>query len=345
LFQLLKYLEAFPPIVGAVVVPGLVMFSLLVMPLVGRWELGHRFNIVWTIALLVGAFVLTVLAWYDDHSGRTPESQHYLAAVADAHTEAERAVELATAPTGIPPDGALALLQSDPKTQGPKLFRQHCAACHSHFDPAGGQAGSSQQIVIENPTASNLWEFGSQNWLAGILNPEKVVGPHYFGNTAFKEGEMVTWVKDTIGAQLADLQGAELAALRRKIEEVTLALANEAGLVRNPPADLEARVAAGREHIANDFACIECHKFHDNGELGLAPDLTGYASREWLTAIISNPEHERFYPSTNDRMPAFAPNSEDATANRLTKEELTILVAWLRGEWYEPTSREVQPKE
>jgi hypothetical protein len=69
----------------------------------------------------------------------------------------------------------------------------------------------------------------------------------------------------------------------------------------------------------------------------LAPDLTGYASREWLTAFISNPEHERFYPETNDRMPAFAPDAEKPISNRLSPDDLALLVAWLRGEWYEPT--------
>ena len=83
LFQLLKYLAAFPPVVGAVIVPGLVMFSLFLMPFIGRWELGHRFNVVWTIALLAGAAVLTAIAWRADHSGTTAESQHYLAAVAE----------------------------------------------------------------------------------------------------------------------------------------------------------------------------------------------------------------------------------------------------------------------
>jgi ubiquinol-cytochrome c reductase cytochrome b subunit len=345
LFQTLKYLEAYPTVVGAVVVPAVVMLSLFLMPLVGRWELGHRFNIVWTIALLIGAGVLTALAWYDDHNGRTPGSQHYLAAVADAHAEAERAVELAGSPSGIPPTGALSLLQSDPKTQGAKLFRQHCAACHSHFDPEDADAASSRQILMENPTASNLWGFGSREWVAGILNPEKVAGPHYFGNTAFKEGEMVTWVNDTIGPQLTDLQGDELAEFRRKVEDVTLALASEAGLLRDQASEVEDRVAAGREHIAVEFACVECHKFHDNGDLGLAPDLTGYASPEWLTAFISNPEHERFYPSTNDRMPAFAPNADDPTANRLADEELALLVAWLRGEWYEPQPQENRQRE
>ncbi|HEX2476470.1 MAG TPA: cytochrome b N-terminal domain-containing protein [Lacipirellulaceae bacterium] len=336
LFQILKYLSAFPPVIGAVAVPGLILLSLFLMPFIGRWDLGHRFNVVWTMALLAGACVLTAIAWQHDHGGRTVESQHYLAAVAAADDEAERAVELARSPAGIPPAGALALLQSDPKTQGPKLFRQYCAPCHTHFDPAGVDSASAQHIAVENPTASNLWRFGSREWIAGVLDPEKVAGPHYFGNTAFKDGEMVVWVNDNIASQLADLQGDELAEFRRKVESVTLALASEAGTQREMAPDLDERVSAGREAIVSEFACIDCHKFHDDGGLGLAPDLTGYASRDWLAAFIANPEHERFYPELNDRMPAFAPNDEDPTANRLTAEELAMIVAWLRGEWYEP---------
>ena len=63
------------------------------------------------------------------------------------------------------------------------------------------------------------------------------------------------------------------------------------------------------------------------------------------TAFISNPAHERFYPEKNDRMPAFASNSDDATANRLTAEELALLVSWLRGEWYEPAAAVNGPAE
>ena len=48
----------------------------------------------------------------------------------------------------------------------------------------------------------------------------------------------------------------------------------------------------------------------------MAPDLTGYASREWLTAFISNPADERFYRDKNDRMPAFAPH-RTIIANRV----------------------------
>jgi ubiquinol-cytochrome c reductase cytochrome b subunit len=341
LFQLLKYLEAFPPVVGAVVVPGLVMLSLFLMPIIGRWDLGHRFNVVWTFALLIGAGVLTMLAWREDHNGATPESQHYLAAVADARAQSERAVELAGSPSGIPPTGALALLHADPKTQGPKLFRQHCASCHDHA-PRDGASDESQVIHSQTPSAPNLWAFGTREWLRGILDPQQVNGPHYFGNTAHKEGDMATFVNDTIGSQLADLEGEELAALRRKIEDVTFALADGAGLLREKADDVRERIAAGRDAIVNPesgITCIDCHKFGDEGDLGLAPDLTGYASREWLTDFISNPEHERFYPETNDRMPAFAANPDNPMANRLSPEELKILVSWLRGEWYQPDAQ------
>jgi mono/diheme cytochrome c family protein len=175
--------------------------------------------------------------------------------------------------------------------------------------------------------------------VAGVLNPETIAGPEYFGNTAFKEGEMVTWVRDNIGSQLSDLQGDELAAFRRKVEDVAYAVAAESGLVIDKTGDIDARITAGREAIVNEFACIECHKFHDDGDLGLAPDLTGYASREWLTAFISNPAHERFYRDTNDRMPAFAANSDNPALNRLSADDLALIVSWLRGEWYEPAAQ------
>jgi quinol-cytochrome oxidoreductase complex cytochrome b subunit/mono/diheme cytochrome c family protein len=337
LFQLLKYLEVFPPVVSAIVVPGLIMFSLFLMPIVGRWELGHRFNVTWTFALLIGAGLLTAIAMRADLNGETEHSQHFLAAVADAQAKAERAVELAGSPSGIPPTGALSMLRADAKTQGPRLFREHCASCHSHFVVNDAIVDPSQEIVVDHPTASNLWGIGTRGWVRGILDPHQIAGPHYFGNTKLKDGDMVTWVEDTFGPDAtADLDDDGRAKMQEKVDDVTFALAAEAVQNVGPIADLDERVAAGRALIVEEFACVDCHKFHDDGALGLAPDLTGYASAGWLKALISNPEHERFYPDTNDRMPAFAEN-DDPAANRLSSEELDLLVAWLRGEWYEPT--------
>jgi ubiquinol-cytochrome c reductase cytochrome b subunit len=196
----------------------------------------------------------------------------------------------------------------------------------------------SQEIVVEHPTASNLWGIGTRAWIRGILDPHQISGPRYFGNTTLKDGDMISWVEDTFDTDAtADLDDDERAKLREKVENVAFALAAEAGQNVGKIADLDERVAAGRTAIVEEFSCVDCHKFHDDGELGLAPDLTGYASAEWLRAFISDPEHERFYPDTNDRMPAFAA-SDDPAANRLSPAELDLLVAWLRGEWYEPAT-------
>jgi mono/diheme cytochrome c family protein len=282
--------------------------------------------------------VLTVLAWREDHNGATPESQHYLAAVASAESEAERAVTLANSPAGIPPTGALALLRSDPKIQGPKLFRQHCAACHSHAPDSQDAAIDPLQIIaVDKPSASNLWNFGTLEWTRGILDPDKVGGPHYFGNTKFKDGDMAKFVKEKIGDELAKLKGDEQIKLRQSVGDVALAVTVESGRKIDGVADLDKRLDAGRKAVVDVFACIDCHKFGKEGDVDAAPDLTGYASREWLTAFISNPADDRFYRDTNDRMPAFAPHLNDP-ANRLSPEDLATLVSWLCGEWYEPTN-------
>ena len=51
--------------------------------------------------------------------------------------------------------------------------------------------------------------------------------------------------------------------------------------------------------------------------------------------IINNPTHQRFYPDTNDRMPAFAEHPGDSRDNILSAEAIELIVDWLRGEWME----------
>lgn len=340
LFQLLKYLEAFPPAIGGLVVPGLAVISLVAMPIIGRWRWGHRLNVAWLVMLLGGAGLLTGLALHDDYNGRTEHSRSYLQAAATAEAQARRAVELANSPAGIPVEGALAMLRDDPKMQGPKLFRQHCAACHSHVAPAGKPRDPLLTVVAPEPTAPDLHGFGNREWVRGLLDPDQVAGPRYFGNTALADGEMASWVKENIGDVQPAMDDEERAELRRKIEDVTYAISAEARLDGRAGAagpHVEERIARGRDLIVNEFLCTDCHKFHDEGYLGTAPDLTGYASPPWLRQFIGNPARDRFYGAINDRMPAFAPH-EDPAANRLSPQELQLLIDWLRGEWYEPAS-------
>lgn len=322
LFQFLKYFPGASEAIGAIYVPGLVMLVLFLMPIVGRWQLGHRFNVALMFALIAGACLLTYLAWYTDHRG--PTAARHASAVATAEAEAERAVELAEAPTGIPATGAVTLLRNDPKVQGAREFETSCAVCH------GKPAEQDKAGKPKRDGAPLLAGFASRKWIAGLLDPEKIAGPDYFGNTAHWEGDMVGYVT-------GDLKEWK----KEEIENAVIALSAEAQLKSQLEADKTdaAKIAAGQELIKDESRCAQCHKFHDAGTEGAAPDLTGYGSELWLTEFISNPEHERFYGDNNDRMPCFAAGPPGDKSNLLSPKTLKLIVDYLRGDWYEPAKK------
>jgi ubiquinol-cytochrome c reductase cytochrome b subunit len=341
------------------------------MPLLGRWKLGHGFNIGLLIILLIGVGLLTGAAvnedyrkrWTDKesiaelskvidevgtddkkiaahygndeakihqykeqlaHFDRYNKSKEYLQAVEEADQEAERIVTLASSPARIPPSGAITLLRNDPKTQGPKLFARNCASCHSYAAP---DANADESQTAKKPTAPNLHGFASRTWLKGFLDAKQIAGPKYFGNTSHREGQMVDFVRDTMASWSPE-----------EVQNVVVALSAEAHLKSQAEADRKdaAQIDAGRKLIVADDRCVSCHKFHDAGELGSAPDLSGYGSREWLSGMISDPKHQRFYREDNDRMPSFAEHPDDPGKNMLSAHSLGLIVDWLRGEWYKP---------
>jgi ubiquinol-cytochrome c reductase cytochrome b subunit len=174
---------------------------------------------------------------------------------------------------------------------------------------------------------------------AAHVDEEKwlVTGAPYFGNTKHDGGDMAGFVRDSLGE--LDAEG------KARLEKVIAAVSAEAALPKQKELDAAAEkdgtLAAGRKAIAefewSGGKCVDCHKFRDTGELGMAPELTGYGSRQWLIDFISNPMHERFYgDDRNDRMPAFAADAAKPANNLLTRRELELLADWLRGEWYRP---------
>lgn len=313
LFQLLKYFPGESEIWGAMILPGLVVVLIFVMPFLGRWRLGHWFNLGMLWALLCGVGMLT---WLGVNADRSNPS--FVAAVKQAKIDAERARELASSPTGIPSSGAVTLLRTDPYTQGPKLFARNCASCHRYdgHDALG-------EIPRDAQSASDLKGFVSRAWLTGLLDPKEISGPHYFGGTKFKDGKMAKFVKKDVAGFTAPQ--------KEQLAKVIAALSAEAGLKPQRDTELKesAAITEGRTLLASaDMRCTECHQFRKPDEDATAPDLTGYGSREWLMAILTNPKHERFYGKRNDRMPAFG---EDKI---LDAQALGLLADWLRGDWY-----------
>ena len=165
LFQFLKYFHGETEVFGAIVIPGLVMGMLFLMPLIGRWKLGHGFNVGLLAVLGIGVAALTAVAVVEDRG-----DDEYKKAVHIAEEDGMRAIELAQSPRGIPDVGATSLLRNDPKTQGPILFTRHCASCHAHEAPVGESEGDRNSISPRDPSAPDLYQFGSRDWIAGFLD-------------------------------------------------------------------------------------------------------------------------------------------------------------------------------
>src|SRR4029079_11049130 len=68
LFQFLKYFPGESEIFGAMIIPSLLMFVLFLMPILGRWKLGHTFNIGFCVIMLFGVGLLTYLAKHQDNN-------------------------------------------------------------------------------------------------------------------------------------------------------------------------------------------------------------------------------------------------------------------------------------
>lgn len=325
---------------GAIYVPGALMTLIALMPFIGRSKLGHQFNRFVLVALLGGVAYLTAITIQEDR-----HNESHQAKLRFAERDAHRVVELAHR-EGIPQNGARELLVRDPFAQGPRLFARHCASCH-RFE---GHDGTGQQIlktvekdgvktIVEEPaTAADLKDFGAREWVRRVLTdydttfaPLKNAGEK---GTRFLEGEMAGWCKDN-KAVLSDPANAD------SVNALVEFLAAQSGRTDQKAFD-EKLVAAGKDIFKRgalksgmlSSACTDCHAMKALGEtesLGDGagpgyPTLTGYAGRDWLKAFLRAPGHADFY-GDNNLMLAF-------DAQRLSDEELDLLVNWMTGDYY-----------
>jgi ubiquinol-cytochrome c reductase cytochrome b subunit len=327
LFQGLKYFPGESEIIGAMVIPGIIVGVLALMPFIGRWQLGHRFNVAFIFGIMLGILVLTGLAIREDRG-----NADYRWAVADAEQKAERAKELAEL-KGIGPAGAVQLLREDPKTGGAALFAAKCASCHRY----DGHDGTGK-VSSEAATASDLATFGTREWIHGILTDP--AGPKNFGATKnlaeigerFTKGEMAQWVEESVTSKKVT---------EDELESLVEFLVSLNDYMQKGPVD-ETKIANGQKLFAlgkdGVTACYDCHAMKiDKDPDGLfadagaqiatgAPDLTGYGSTAWLREFIGDPGSKKFYSSHN-AMPGFG--------DRLTGRELGLIVDFLLHNWPE----------
>lgn len=308
---------------GSIIIPGLVFLFLMLIPLIGRWQIGrfragHWLNV---IAIFLGLSVfaaLTKIAFTHDM-----ESPVYQNAMARMKEDSARVKQLAKERGGIPVEGALALVKNDAPFQAPRIFAKSCAKCH-RYNGHDGLGGAGDGLPA---TAPDLAGFGSRKWLTEFMDPTWIETHKYFGGTAFvnpkageKKSKMVRFILDDV-AGYGDEE-------KKQLEKIIAAISAEARLPAQKEMDAKdaTMIAEGKKLLADvALDCTDCHAFHEI-QGGTGPDFTGYGSAEWLTEFIKNPAHDRFYGKKNDRMPAYGDEKE------LSKEQLEMLVRWLRGE-------------
>lgn len=330
LFQFLKLFEGYGEtgeFVGAIVVPGLVMGVLFLMPIVGRSVMGHRFNVAFLVLVLIGAGVLTGAALQEDS-----KNQGFANAKWQAHEDGRLAQYLASHP-GVPPDGARRMMRTEPRSVAFRVIADQCLKCHSFVDD------HHHGVVPVGVAAPNLYGFGTQKWIEGLLDPKQIVDKNYFGATEFViKGEvnpdydygMVNYVVHDMPEMEEDGQKV---FTPEAIRNVSAALAAGAGFKAD-----EKQVAAGQEILAN--RCTDCHNVDEPDNEGFAaPSLYQYGSRDWLIGMIKDPNHSSYYgyladvDGVNQNMPAFQKNDE---GDGYSDEVIGYIADWIRDpeNWY-----------
>ena len=66
LFQFLKYFKGEGVLWGGIYIPAFIVGLLFLMPFIGRWKQGHRFNLIFLYILLGGFVYLTYAAYAND---------------------------------------------------------------------------------------------------------------------------------------------------------------------------------------------------------------------------------------------------------------------------------------
>ncbi len=330
---------------GAVVLPGALMLIIALMPFIARIKGGHRFNVGFLMVVVLGSVGLTGLALYEDWYADTPDGRSFRAAVAQAHRDGERAVALAKAPTGIPPEGAISLLLNDPLTQGPLLFQTRCSDCHRW----NGQDGLGNDVFVLDESspdappkpapakAPDLASFGTRPWLRSLLSDfgehmqatrEATVTPEKARELT--QGTMADWSKEN-GPILNKESNKE--SFEALLEFMYAQTGRPDALAQDDP-----KVVAGREVFQSGqlldgeltTACADCHTMIVPGltepvSASGEPILTGYGGQQWLTQMLLNPDAH--YGETN-AMPSFHGQLDD--------HQLEMITRWIVGDYYVP---------
>ena len=372
LFQFLKVFEGFGAsgeFFGAIVVPGLVMGVMFLMPILGRWQLGHRFNVAFTFALLAGIGLLTAMATNEDYAALWADRGGF-ADVEKLLEETENDKAKIAAHFGNDAAKIVAFearVKKLDRIRHSQSFLDAVALAKADAARSIELAGRPERIppagmmeLVRNDALSQGPKLFAQHCASchahvdpaapeaqAVLAKASAANLHGFGTAAWMRGLLDpkqvagpayfgnTAHKEDDMVNFVQNDLTDAATWKPDdIEAVIVAMAAESGLAAAGTAP--AVIEKGRGLVADGERCGSCHRFASNETAyGSAPDLTGWGSREWLVGLIVDPTHERFYGDTNDRMPSFG-KAEEGAAPILSRRQIEMIADWLRGDWYRP---------
>lgn len=332
---------------GAIVIPGAVGLIFVLMPIIAYLRIGHGFNVAYMYVVLGIAGVLTGMAYYEDWYSTAKKGKDFRDAVAVAHRDGARAVELAKSPSGIPPEGAVTLLRNDPLSQGPRLFAKYCIDCHQPTARLAEFKRPPEAPELADPLVRDSVTFGSRAWIEAVLTDfskhfaplANVQGERSEAAQAILGGSMADW-SSTNGPKLKEPANAE--DFKALVEFLYAQSRRPDALSPDDPIVSKGQAIFSTGTLTNGAidACIDCHSMHTLTVLGsgadrrlqlseaalstdLQPILTEYGGTAWIKAFINDPQA---HYGDNNAMPAFA--------DQLSPGDLDLIARWLSQDYF-----------
>jgi ubiquinol-cytochrome c reductase cytochrome b subunit len=311
MFQLRHFFHGAMEFWGTSLVPGAAVGYLVMLPWIDRPGRSRRLAVVAPVlAIFGGAAVLSVMA-----KSRDAHDKQYQKARANADARAVAAIELAK--DGVPPAGALAMVENDPELRGRDLFGKHCASCH-----VLGDLGDE-----EKATATKLDGWGTPAWIEAMIHEPDA--PAFFGRGPYRDQmpSVDTRPKDKPAGE-AWSPMVKTAAEKTAVAQFLASLGDEPN---DPPRVMDPATRALGEKIVSE-RCTTCHLYKGDGDdqgSGLAPELAGYGSIAWTHAQVANPATAQTYrdkaldASMKKHMPRFDGD--------LSPSDIDVVARWTRS--------------
>jgi len=297
LYELRRRMPAPLEFWGTLGVPGALFVLFGALPWVDKRP--HGVSRIGVVLVLVSFATIGPLGYMA--MDRDAHDAKYAKAHQVAAKRARIAVDLAM--HGVPPGGPLVMLRDDPDLRGEALFVQHCASCH-----VLGELGDKKKA-----TAPLLDGWGQEAWIRAMLHDPD--GDDRFGRTPYKEQmpSMDVPPKDNTG-DFKPMSTEDMTAVAKFLSS---------------QGD-DATLTSVGENVVKD-RCTVCHLFKGEGDdnaQGLAPELAGYGSFDWIRAQIGDPSSKATYrenaldPKMKHHMPRFA--------GEIPASDIDVLARWVK---------------